>query len=396
MAAVDVICPGSEPECFHYLLGQVILGHRGVNLDDAHPEVVGFLVKAFREHPITFEQIVQGPLRLAGLPGDLPQGAPTLERDPTEPGRRQEPDGVIRHGEERLHEAWQQPEAFDDHTGFPRKAEEVFDDQVEAFAPKPVERLEHGCRRSVHPPLVHVHGRELAQKWAVFGCAAGGVLRHHIVCGIKTQTELSRYAACSSRLACGSGAGKSTTARRIAAQLGLRLYATDDVMSEHAARSTPEHCPFLSQFAAMDMDERWVNRPPATMLETFPWFRGEGFDLIIEDLLRLPREPCVIVEGFRLLPRLVQPLLAVSDHAVWLLPTPGFRRVALESRGSLWKIARKTSKPERALHNLLERDRMFTERLYEEANHLGVRVIEIDTTMTEDDLAEQVMEAFGL
>src|SRR6266511_4977765 len=88
MAAVDVICPGSEPECFHYLLGQVILGHRGVNLDDAHPEVVGFLVKAFREHPITFEQIVQGPLRLAGLPGDLPQGAPTLERDPTEPGDR--------------------------------------------------------------------------------------------------------------------------------------------------------------------------------------------------------------------------------------------------------------------------------------------------------------------
>src|SRR6266542_2576448 len=168
----------------------------------------------------------------------------------------------------------------------------------------------------------------------------------------------------------GSGAGKSTTARRIAAQLGLRLYATDDVMSEHAARSTPEHCPFLSQFAAMDMDERWVNRPPATMLETFHWFRGEGFDLIIEDLLRLPREPCVIVEGFR--------------------------RVALERRGSLWKIARKTSKPERALHNLLERDRMFTERLYEEANHLGVRVIEIDTTMTEDDLAEQVMEAFGL
>src|SRR6266542_2576449 len=180
MAAVDVICPGSEPECFHYLLGQVILGHRGVNLDDAHPEVVGFLVKAFREHPITFEQIVQGPLRLAGLPGDLPQGAPPLERDPTEP--------------------------FDDHTGFPRKAEEVFDDQVEAFAPKPVERLEHGCRRSVHPPLVHVHGRELAQKWAVFGCAAGGVLRHHIVCGIKTQTELSRYAACSSRLACATAA----------------------------------------------------------------------------------------------------------------------------------------------------------------------------------------------
>ncbi|MEU6720177.1 hypothetical protein ABZ897_52715 [Nonomuraea sp. NPDC046802] len=194
----------------------------------------------------------------------------------------------------------------------------------------------------------------------------------------------------------GSGAGKSTIARRIAARHGLRLYATDDVMSDHAGRSTPEDSPFLSEFVAMDMDARWVNRSPETMLETFHWFRGEGFDLIVEDLLRLPEEHHVIVEGFRLLPRLVKPLLAVPSQAVWLLPTPDFRRSAFGSRGSLWEIARKTSNPERALSNLLERDRMFTERLYREAKTLELQVIEVDTTTTEDDLAEQVTEAFGL
>lgn len=52
----------------------------------------------------------------------------------------------------------------------------------------------------------------------------------------------------------------------------------------------------------MDLDKRWVNRSPETMPETFHWFRGEGFGLIVEDFLRLPREPGVIVEGFRLLP----------------------------------------------------------------------------------------------
>jgi len=52
--------------------------------------------------------------------------------------------------------------------------------------------------------------------------------------------------------------------------------------------------------------------------------------------------------------------------------------------------------PERALHNLLERDRMFTARLHEETKHLELRVIEVDTAMTEDDLAERVTEAFGL
>jgi hypothetical protein len=194
----------------------------------------------------------------------------------------------------------------------------------------------------------------------------------------------------------GTGAGKSTIARRISAGHGLHLYATDDVMSDHARRSTPDDSPLLAEFAAMDMDERWVNRSPETMLETFHWFRGESFSLIVEDLLCLPRQRCVIVEGFRLLPRLVMPLLTVPGHAVWLLPTPGFRRAALDSRGSLWQIAGKTSDPEMALSNLLERDRMFTQRLYEETRRLALRAIEVDTTMTEDDLTGQVTEAFGL
>lgn len=194
----------------------------------------------------------------------------------------------------------------------------------------------------------------------------------------------------------GSGAGKSTVARRVAARHGLRLYATDDVMPDHARRCAAGDCPLLAAFAAMDMDERWLNRSPQTMLETFHWFRGEGFHLIIEDLLRLPARPGVIVEGFRLLPRLVKPLLAEPGRAVWLLPTPGFRRAAFDSRGTLWEIARKTSNPDRALGNLLERDRMFTERLDLEARRLDLRVIAVDTTVAEAQLAGQVTEAFGL
>lgn len=194
----------------------------------------------------------------------------------------------------------------------------------------------------------------------------------------------------------GSGAGKSTIARRLAAQYGLRLYSTDAAMADHGTRSTPEDSPFLHQFIAMDMDERWVNRSPETMLETFHWFRGEGFGLIVEDLLRLPAEPGVIVEGFRALPGLVQPLLAVPSQAVWLLPTPDFRMAALNSRGNAWGIARKTSNPERAMRNLAERERMFVERLREETERLGLCAIEVDTTMTEDDLAARVTEAFGI
>jgi 2-phosphoglycerate kinase len=195
----------------------------------------------------------------------------------------------------------------------------------------------------------------------------------------------------------GSGAGKSTVARRIAARHGLRLYATDDMMAEHARRSTREDSPLLHTFMAMDMDERWVNRPPNTMLQTFHWFQGEGFRLIIEDLLRLPREPGVVVEGFRLLPRLVEPLLSAPAHAVWLLPTPDFREAVVRSRGGTASgFLARTTDPERALRNLLERDRMFTDILREETARLEVPAVEVDATMTEDDLAERVTEVFGL
>ncbi|HEX4102872.1 MAG TPA: hypothetical protein VHY21_20405 [Pseudonocardiaceae bacterium] len=192
----------------------------------------------------------------------------------------------------------------------------------------------------------------------------------------------------------GSGAGKSTIARRIAAQHGLHVYSTDEVMPDHASRSTPEDAPYLSRFKTMDMDERWVNRSPVIMFETFHWFRGEGFGLIVEDLLRLLADTGVIAEGFRLLPYLVKPLLAEPGHAVWLLPTPEFRRAAFDRRG--WEIPRKTSDPELAQRNLLERDRIFTDRLVDETKRLELPVIKIDTAMNEGELVRQVTQAFGL
>ena len=195
----------------------------------------------------------------------------------------------------------------------------------------------------------------------------------------------------------GSGGGKSTIARRIAAEHGLGIYATDELMADHARRSSPEECPLLHKFMAMDLDERWVNRSPQTMFETFHWFQGEGFNLIVEDLLRLPRDRNVIVEGFRLLPRLVKPVLSDVHRAVWLLPTPEFREAVIESRGgSTWSFLAKTSDPERALHNLLERDRVFTDVLRVETTRLGLSVIEVETTTSEDDLTRRVKDVFGL
>jgi 2-phosphoglycerate kinase len=195
----------------------------------------------------------------------------------------------------------------------------------------------------------------------------------------------------------GSCAGKSTIARRIANQHGLHLYATDDMTVEHSRRSNPQDCPLLHQFIAMDIDERWVKRSPTTMLDTFHWFCGEGFNLIIEDLLRMPNGFRVIVEGFRVLPYLVKPFLSATNHAVWLLPSPEFRQTTIERRGgSTSGFLAKTSNPEEALQNLLERDRMFTDRLSKEVENLELHAIHVDTAMAEDETANLVAKVFGL
>jgi Shikimate kinase len=195
----------------------------------------------------------------------------------------------------------------------------------------------------------------------------------------------------------GSGSGKSTIARRIADRYGMRLYDTDAVMPDHARRMPVEQAPYLGKFAAMDMDERWVARSPREMLDTFHWFHGEGFNLIIEDLLALPADRPVVAEGFRLLPGLVQPLLAEVGHAVWLLPTPQFRQAVFDSRGGpAWGFLAKTGDPQQALQNLLQRDALFTDRLTKQTRHLGLYGLRVASGGTEEDLARRVSAVFGL
>ncbi len=194
----------------------------------------------------------------------------------------------------------------------------------------------------------------------------------------------------------GSGAGKSTLAWLLAEKYGFRLYSTDEMQAAHTARSNPVDHPLLHAFMGMSMDERWVKRSPEEMFRTFHGFHGEGFELLLEDLLALPADLPVLVEGYKLLPRLVAPLLSRSDQAVWLIPTPEFRRAALASRGSTWSIAGRTGDPEMALANFLARDALYTEEVFRQAVALRLTTIEVNGSASVDELATRVEECLGI
>jgi hypothetical protein len=184
-------------------------------------------------------------------------------------------------------------------------------------------------------------------------------------------------------------------AARLAERHGLRVYDAEQ-FSRHHERLDPTDAPLARAFAAMDMDERWVTRPPDVMLRTFHGFQGEGFPVVLEDLLALPAGKTVIAEGFSLLPWQVAPLLSGGRRAVWLLPTPEFRRAAFEARGSLWTIANRTSDPDRALANLLERDALFTEEVRRQAAVACLHTIEVDGTLSLEQTVDAVADVLEL
>lgn len=194
----------------------------------------------------------------------------------------------------------------------------------------------------------------------------------------------------------GTGAGKSTVTRRLADRYGLAVYGTDTTIGSHSGRLDAGAAPRLAQFRDLTMDERWVRRDPATMYRTFPWFHGEGFDLLLEDLRALPTDTVTVVEGFRLLPELVQPHVCDQRHAAWLLPTPRFRREAFTARKGTEAFWLRTSDPERAFANLLERDALFTSDVASDAARHGLRTLAVDGTETVEETVQALAEQFGL
>ncbi|TXR55318.1 hypothetical protein [Quadrisphaera setariae] len=189
----------------------------------------------------------------------------------------------------------------------------------------------------------------------------------------------------------GTGAAKSSVSRALAVRHPeLVVVDTDALMADHARRADPATAPALTRFAAATMDERWLGTSPRQMLEDLHWYRGEAFDLLLADVAALPDDRPVLVEGFRLLPELVAPLLASPSHALWLLPTPAFRRRAFTERGSLDDVAGRTSDPPRALANLLERDALFTERLRAQCSDLGLPALEVDGAAPLEALVDRV------
>jgi acetyl-CoA acetyltransferase len=165
----------------------------------------------------------------------------------------------------------------------------------------------------------------------------------------------------------GTGGGKSTAARALAARHGLRRFAVDAFWYAYDARwGEPRKSP----------DEQWLETPPEVQAVEFEETSRRMMRYALDDLATLPDVPTV-VEGPQIVPDLVPP----GDQAVFLDPTPEFQRSVLESRPM------PSSDPARALEARLVKDRIYADRVALLARERGFPVIVMDGSR---DLVTQV------
>jgi hypothetical protein len=87
--------------------------------------------------------------------------------------------------------------------------------------------------------------------------------------------------------------------------------------------------------------------------------------------------------------------LTKPEQLICLFPTDEFKAASMKRRGK-GHFGGGVSDPERAADNLRRRDRLIADRLRSEAQSLGVDVIEMDGSISIDDLATAIGLRFGL
>jgi shikimate kinase len=188
-------------------------------------------------------------------------------------------------------------------------------------------------------------------------------------------------------------AGKTTVARLLAAEHGLRLYACDDAFEEHRRRARPERHPGFCRIMDLSGPELCA-LPVDQQVDGLTGFYQDQMEMIVEDLLQIPDGGPVLAEGSGLLPELVAPLLTDHGKALWMIATPEFRRRRYRERAQRGSWVREA--PEDVFRRWMERDDVLAARRSERASALGLAVLSVDGSLSIAETAGAVAHDLGL
>ncbi|MGI5466213.1 hypothetical protein [Streptomyces sp. CA-132043] len=200
-------------------------------------------------------------------------------------------------------------------------------------------------------------------------------------------------------IAGGTGAGKSTLTQALADRYDVAVYRGDRAEHGWLERCTPQRHPHLAGLRGLRPGGMWHGRTPRQVFQTMPGLHGETVGFIVDDLLAKPDERIILVDYFGILPDQLAPLLRRCGQAVFLLPTPEFRKNALATRYADPACARaiwSTEQPPSALAKRLLRDALWDEEVRRQAVTHGLDTVVIDGSVPVSVLADHIASRFEL
>jgi hypothetical protein len=191
----------------------------------------------------------------------------------------------------------------------------------------------------------------------------------------------------------GPQAGKTTLSRLLAGKWDLKIYNLDwHSVHEPALRPGPA----VAAFKRLSMDERWAVPSAVQLLERSIALWQEGFAVVIEDLLALPRSRTIVAEGPGAFPWCVAPLLSSARQAIFLVPTVERREIVASRRWGAGQVERFPGivERERALKNVSARDVLLDARIVSSCADLALRCEQVDGSLDLDASLDLLEEHF--
>ena len=186
--------------------------------------------------------------------------------------------------------------------------------------------------------------------------------------------------------------GKSTAARRLAAEYGACCYRVDDHLEELIRMAADRDKPACKGVLSMSSDEIWMRDPEIQCREEFQIYREiapyvfRGMDAIGAEL--------VVAEGAAFTPEVVKAYGAAGYIA--LIPTPAFQISRYRERKWVSRILADCRDKAAAFDNWMRRDILFAGRIEAECAAMGIPCIINDGSMSADRTYERVKQLLGL
>ena len=180
--------------------------------------------------------------------------------------------------------------------------------------------------------------------------------------------------------------GKTTVAGLLAERCGLTHYKTDDTFDRHAKAADRDREPTLwtYQYDEATWTGWFMRLRGGRRARILQRLYGERFDMIAQDVSRI--EGPVILDGVDLLPEKVQPV-AETLQAAWLIPSRDFVNRHYTERE--WA----DNPPD---DDGWEYYTYFVENIREQSRRHGLKVIEVDGTVSAEEVADLLAAHYGL